>query len=56
MKTDVSSYTGKWIAICNNQIIASGRDVKKVYKKAKEKFPKKRPLITRIPDKATMIF
>ena len=56
MKTNVSSYIGKWIAICNNKIVASGKDVKKVYKEAKKQFPKKRPLITRVPDKETMIF
>jgi len=56
METDLSSYIGKWIAICNNEIVASGKDVKKVHKEAKTKFPKKRPLITRVPDKETMIF
>ncbi|MBU1198685.1 MAG: succinyl-CoA synthetase subunit alpha [Nanoarchaeota archaeon] len=56
METDVSAYIGKWIAICDNKIVSSGKDVKKVFKEAKEKYPKKRSLVTRVPDKETMIF
>ncbi len=56
MKANVDPYIGKWIAICNQEIVSHGRDVKQVYKEAKEKCPTKRPLITRVPEKQTMIF
>ena len=56
MDTNVDRYVGQWIAICNEQIIASGTDVKKVFTEAKQKFPKEKPFITRVPDKETMIF
>ncbi len=55
LKADVKSYVGEWIAIVDNQIIAHGKDAKKVYDEAVKKSGGKRPLITRIPDKETMI-
>ena len=56
MKANVDSYVGNWIAICDQKIISHGTSAKKVYQEAKAKYPKKRPLITRVPDKQTMIF
>ena len=55
MKTDVSKYVDEWIAIVGNKIVSHGRDVEKVYKEAKELYPKKTPLIARVPGKETMI-
>ena len=56
MKTDVSNYIGKWIAICNQKIVSSGKDAKKVFQEAKKKCPKERPLLTKVAEKDTMIF
>ena len=56
MKTDISRYIGEWVAICNQEIVSHGKDVKKVFNEAKEKCPKEKPLLTRIPGKETMIF
>lgn len=56
MKTNVDNYIGKWIAICNQKIVSYGTDAKKVFKEAKEKCPSERPLLTKVPDKETMIF
>ncbi len=56
MKTNVDQYIGQWLAICDAKLISHGSDVKKVFKEAKEKCPNKRPFLTRVPDKETMIF
>jgi hypothetical protein len=56
MRENLDKYIWQWIAICDQTIISHGKDVKKVFKEAKDKCPKKRPLLTRIPDKETMIF
>jgi hypothetical protein len=56
MKENMSQHIGEWVAICNKQVVSHGKDVKKVFQEAKQKCPKERPLITRIPDKETMIF
>lgn len=55
LKADLSKYIGEWIAIVDDRIIAHGDDVKKIYNEAKAKYPKKRPLITKVPEKETMI-
>ncbi|MBS3163638.1 succinyl-CoA synthetase subunit alpha [Candidatus Woesearchaeota archaeon] len=56
MKADLDGYIGQWIAICNQKIISHGNSIKKVFQEAKEKCPNERPLLTRVPDKETMIF
>ena len=56
MKTNMDRYIGQWVAICDQEIVASGDDLKKVFKKAKEKCPRKKPLITKVPEEETMIF
>jgi len=56
MKTNLDHYIGQWVAICSEKIVSHGKNVKEVFKEAKEKCPKERPLLTKIPDKETMIF
>lgn len=56
IKTDLSHFIGQWVAICDQKIVSHGKDVKRVFSEAKEKCPQKRPLITRVPEKETMIF
>jgi hypothetical protein len=56
MKEKVDKYIGQWVAICEQKIVSHGKDVKKVFKEAKKKCPMERPLITRVPEKKTMIF
>jgi hypothetical protein len=53
---DSTKYAGEWIAIINNKIVAHGRDVKEVVKKAKMLYPKERPLIGRLPDAIPSIY
>ena len=56
MKTNIDKYVGEWIAVCSQKIVAHGKDVKQVFKEAKEKCPQDRPLLTKVADKETMIF
>lgn len=56
MKENLSPYTGQWIAICENKIVAHGKELKEVFREAKKKYPAKKPLITKVPEKETMIF
>ncbi|MBI4159078.1 succinyl-CoA synthetase subunit alpha [Candidatus Woesearchaeota archaeon] len=56
IKENLDAYIGEWIAICKNQIVAHGSNVKEVFKQAREKYPKEKPLVTRVPEKETMIF
>ncbi|MCK4327392.1 MAG: hypothetical protein KAW41_02845 [Candidatus Diapherotrites archaeon] len=56
METNVDEYIGQWVAICEKRIVSHGKDVKKVFREAKKACPGARPLVTRIPDKESMIF
>ncbi|MBI4439685.1 succinyl-CoA synthetase subunit alpha [Candidatus Woesearchaeota archaeon] len=56
MKTDLSPFLGKWIAICDEKVVSSGENPKKVLSEAKETCPGHRPLLAKVPGKETMIF
>jgi hypothetical protein len=56
MQANLGKYIGEWVAICNQKIVSHGKDAKAVFDEAKKQFPKQRPLLTRVPDKETMIF
>ena len=56
MKTDLSTYIGKWIAICNKKIVSSGNNPKQVFQEAKKRCPDEKPLLAKVPEKETMIF
>ena len=56
LETNLDKYKGKWIIICDNKIISSGNELKKLVAEAKEKCGNKKFLIARIPSEETMIF
>jgi len=51
------SYEGEYVAIIDDSdsIVAHGRDAKKVYSAAKEKFPRKTIFLGQVPRKEAMI-
>ena len=55
MEANVENYIDEWVAVVDSKIVSHGKNVEKVIKEAKKKYPKKKPLITRVPGKETMI-
>lgn len=53
---DISKYAGEWIAIVDNKVIVHGKSFKEVYEFVKEKYPKERPLIGKLPEASPVIF
>ncbi|MCK4458450.1 MAG: hypothetical protein KAU52_01860 [Methanosarcinales archaeon] len=51
----MTNYEGEYIAIIEDNIVAHGRDAKKVYNSAKEKFPQKTVFLGQVPKKEAMI-
>ena len=51
----LGNYLGEWIAVVDNEIVASGESAKEVYQKAKEKYPKREPFIMKIPKETVML-
>jgi hypothetical protein len=56
LKTDLSEYTGKWIAIADNKVVSSGDNVKEVMDKATKAAPKKKVTLVKVPEEETLIF
>ncbi len=55
LKADMSAYLGEWVAIVDKSIASHGKSAKQVYEEAINRFPNKRPLLTRIHEKSTMV-
>jgi len=51
----ITKFEGEYVAIIEEKIIAHGRDAKKVYQDAKDKFPKKTVFLGQVPRKEAMI-
>lgn len=56
LSMDASQYIGEWVAISEGRVVSRGENLKKVYEEAKKKYPNKKPLISKVPEKQTMIF
>lgn len=56
LKTDFEKYTGKWVAITEEGIVAFGDNAKGVYKEAQLRFPGKKIMLVKIPENEAMIF
>jgi len=52
---DLGKYVDKWIAIVDDEIVSVGDTGKKVFKQAREKHPKKSPLILKVPSNTVML-
>ena len=55
LSRDLSRYSGKWLAIIDKNIVSSGVNAEDVIKEVREKYPTKKPLITKITDKLTVL-
>lgn len=55
LNINVTGYEGKWIAVVDKEIIASGNSAKDAYQKAKKKNPKAKPLLNRVDENVVMI-
>ena len=56
LTANLEEFKGKWIILCDEHIIASGEDIKKIVKEAQGKCPDKKFLLARVPQEGTMIF
>ncbi len=56
MDTDLSEFSGEWVAICEDKIIAHGKNIKIVVGQANLVSGGKKYLLARAPSEETMIF
>ena len=55
LKKDLSDYSGKWLAIIDKEVVDSGKNVTQLIKSVKTKYPNKRPFITKVRDKLSIL-
>lgn len=55
VKTNLSEFSGKWIAIIDKKIVSSNSDAKKLVEEIKEKYPKSKPLIAKVPNEILIL-
>jgi hypothetical protein len=53
--SNLQDYVGKWIAVVDKEIVASGDNGKTVFEQAKSKYPKKEPFIMKLPAETVML-
>ena len=56
ISADLSGYEGKWIAIVDGRIVASGDDAGAVYREAKKKYPDSIIAIDMVPTEDVLVF
>ncbi|MBI2652503.1 succinyl-CoA synthetase subunit alpha [Candidatus Woesearchaeota archaeon] len=56
VKADLSKYEGKYVAIVEDKVVTFGDNAKEVWEEAKKKFPKKNPMLAKVPRAETFIF
>lgn len=56
ISAELAPFIGEWIAICDKKIVSHGSSAKEVFCEAKKRYPNKKPLLTKVPEKDTMIF
>ena len=55
INADLSEYAGKWIAIVDGKVVASGDRADMVYDEAKRKYPEKEVMLAKVPTADTLI-
>ena len=55
LKTPLKRYKGQYVAILGSKVVASGKDAKEVWEKARKKYPKKLPTLAKLPKEETLV-
>ena len=55
VNSDLSDFVGSWVAILDGKVVASGKNFREVAERVDKEFPKKKALLTRVPEKIAHI-
>ncbi len=55
INADLSEYAGKWVAIVDGKVVASGDRADEVYDEAKRRFSDKEVMLAKVPTDDTLI-
>ncbi|MFA5060691.1 MAG: DUF5678 domain-containing protein [Candidatus Pacearchaeota archaeon] len=56
LKFDLEKYKGKWVVVCETDIVSFGENAKEVYEDALRKCKGKKLMIAKVPEEQTMIY
>lgn len=54
-RNELSEFVGKWVAILDNKVVASGPSFREVAEAVDRKFKGKKALLCRVPEKLAQI-
>ena len=55
LREDLSRYSGKWVAIINRSVVGSDNDFHKLLQETRKKYPRGKPLITKVRTKLSIM-
>ena len=55
INADLSEYAGKWIAIVDGKVVASGDRADEVIEKVRKEYPNKKFLLSKVPEPGMLI-
>jgi len=55
LKLDTSPYRGKWIAIAENKVVASGVQADEAFRKARKKYPQTKISLAKVPQQESLV-
>ncbi len=55
MKLDKSRYKGKYVVLVDGKMVGHGQDIESMLAKTRKKYPRKTPLVAKIPNEEVMI-
>lgn len=55
LRLNTSPYKGKWIAIAENKVVASGTRADKTFKIAQKKYPKDKISLAKVPREQSLV-
>ncbi len=55
IRVDLSKYRGKYVAIIDEKVVASGVDAKEVWAEVKRKYPGKTPELAKVSKEETLV-
>lgn len=51
-----SEIKGRWVILLDENVIASGDDIKELIKEAQSKYPDRKLVLARVPEEGSMIY
>ena len=55
LKNDLSQYAGEWVAILDKKVIAHDKNLNKIISNIRNKYINKKPLITKVKNKISIV-